>query len=83
MRLYVIFFYISRPRSHINLYIEYDINLQERRTDVVPPLSFRWVVVKPGLWAMDFGLDCGLDYGMEFGLLFLYTMANTLQVESF
>ena len=35
------YFYISRPRSHIKLYIEYDFNYMKgarRRTDVVPPL---------------------------------------------
>ena len=35
------YFYIPRPRSHINLYIEYDFNYMkgaQRRTDVVPPL---------------------------------------------
>ena len=36
------YFYIPRPRSHINLYIEYDFNYMkgaQRRTDVVPPLE--------------------------------------------
>ena len=36
------YFYIPRPRSHINLYIEYDFNYMkgaQRRTDVVPPLT--------------------------------------------
>ena len=38
------YFYIPRPRSHINLYIEYmyDFNYMkgaQRRTDVVPPLG--------------------------------------------
>ena len=35
------YFYIPRPRSHINLYIEYHFNYMkgaQRRTDVVPPL---------------------------------------------
>ena len=35
------YFYIPRPRSHINLYIEYNFNYMKgakRRTDVVPPL---------------------------------------------
>ena len=35
------YFYIPRPRSHINLDIEYNFNYMkgaQRRTDVVPPL---------------------------------------------
>ena len=37
------YFYIPCPRSHINLYIEYDFNYMkgaQRRTDVVPPLDY-------------------------------------------
>ena len=38
-------FCIPRPRSHINLYIEYDINYKkgaQRRTDVIPPLIYSY-----------------------------------------
>ena len=39
------YFYIPRPRSHINLYIEHNFNYKkgaQRRTDVVPPLTVNY-----------------------------------------